>query len=272
MGILSVFITNYISLTFGFLASISRPKFLLIRFIRFFIRIYGVNLSEVKDPISSFNSFSEFFLRDLKSNARVVEDGFVSPVDGTLRNFGVIKEGEIHQIKDMSLSLSELLHSESRTQFYENGLFFNLYLSPKDYHHVHMPFNGELESINYFSGVLWPVNDLFLKARPKLFIENKRAVFNFNSEFGKFSIVMIGALNVGEILTPWDLAISKQFGYKDYTKEFSEKMFFKKGMKIGSFNLGSSVMLLVGEEFVKKGRVVGEIGSVLYGRELICYL
>lgn len=219
----------WLSAAFGFLTRIQLPKLLNTRIICWFAETYGVNLSEASKPPGEYRSLSDFFVRDLKEGLRPIGEGIVSPVDGTLRDLGPLGL-EISQVKGRDYSLAEFIGDAGLAQQLVGGQYANLYLSPKDYHHVHSPFNASLVQVRSIPGTLWPVNDWAIGAVDKLFLRNSRIVFVFQAEFGSAVLVMVGAYNVGDMRIVDVEGIPRMVG---------------KGSKIGTFMLGSSVVLLL---------------------------
>jgi phosphatidylserine decarboxylase len=239
-------ITRVISRLCGALAELPLPIFLRKPVIGGFSRLVGVDLSECSSPIEAFPSVQSFFLRDLKE--RAFGDSFVSPVDGTLSEYGVISKGELMQAKGRSYLLSELLGDGSLAAQFEGGLYLTLYLAPRDYHHVHAPKSGTIVEVRSISGALFPVNRWSVSTFDRVFSRNERVVLKLRvSDTTEIVMVMVGALNVGSLqlarkdLSPpaalWDLFFPRQIESRscDWRVELGER--------IGSFRLGSTVVL-----------------------------
>ena len=223
--------------------------------IAWFVKRYGVNMAEAANPdIASYASFNEFFTRPLKDNVRPLANGdFICPVDGAISQFGVIERDQILQAKGHHYSILALLAGQQviATKF-ENGHFACLYLSPKDYHRIHMPCNGALKSMTYVPGNLFSVNPTTAANVPNLFARNERVVCEFTSEkHGSFVMVLVGATIVGSMATVWHEAIdgakngiinpprSKNIRSWNY-----ENIHLKQGDEMGRFLLGSTVVML----------------------------
>ena len=193
-----------------------------------FIRSYRVNQSEITKPLRSYKTFRDFFVRELPAGARPIESEFVSPIDGTLRNIVEIQSGHTEIIKGQEYLIEELIEDSQLAREFENGRLYNFYLAPGDYHHVHAPAAGKVNSTKPISGNLWPVNDFSYKRVPKLFSKNERVVINFETDFGQMLIVLVGAMCVGKIKLV----------------EFSSNQCIGAGEKLATFYMGSSVILI----------------------------
>lgn len=221
--------------------------------IRWFIKRYNVNMSEAANPdITSYQSFNAFFTRPLAPNARPLADAkFICPVDGAISQFGHIEQDQIFQAKGHHYTTTALVGGDAGTaKQYENGLFACLYLSPKDYHRIHMPCDGRLLKMTYVPGDLFSVNPTTAQGVPGLFARNERVVCEFTSEqHGNFVMVLVGATIVGSMATVWHdatdsiinpprLAAVKTWSYAD------KNIRLKQGEEMGRFLLGSTVVML----------------------------
>ena len=230
--------------------------------IAWFVKRYGVNMAEAANPdIASYASFNEFFTRPLKDNARPLANGdFICPVDGAISQFWVVERDQIFQAKGHHYSILALLAGQQviETKF-ENGHFVCLYLSPKDYHRIHMPCNGALKSMAYVPGDLFSVNPTTAANVPNLFARNERVVCEFESAIhGTFVMVLVGATIVGSMATVWHEAID---GAKNgiinpprsnNLRSWSyENIHLKQGDEMGRFLLGSTVVMLFEKEALK---------------------
>lgn len=213
-----------------------------------FIKKYHVNMSEalVEDPCA-YPCFNDFFIRHLKPECRpLAKADLISPVDGLVSELGPIVTGQLIQAKGKNYSVQELLAcDESTAEQFGQGQFATLYLSPKDYHRVHMPIAGRLLSMNYIPGALFSVQPTTALVIPKLFARNERLVIFFETAIGPMAMVMVGATVVGAIGTAWhgDIKRRKQKVSFDYSK--GEKVnVLAQGDEMGYFKLGSTVVLL----------------------------
>jgi phosphatidylserine decarboxylase len=231
----------------GCLAEITEPK-IKNYIIQRFIKRFQVNMSEalVEDP-TSYPCFNEFFIRHLKPGCRpLAQADLISPVDGCVSEIGSIKEGQLVQAKGRCYSVSELLAcSNERAKQFINGQFATLYLSPKDYHRVHMPIDAELHSMTYVPGTLFSVQPATTRVIPKLFARNERLIIEFSTKIGTMMMVMVGATIVGAIGTSWhgDIERGKKNRYFDYSHAAVTKT-LAQGDEVGYFKLGSTVILL----------------------------
>lgn len=221
--------------------------------ITWFVKRYQVNMAEAANPdVASYKTFNEFFTRPLKGDARPLANAeFICPVDGAISQFGAIEKDQIFQAKGHSYSTTALVGGDKTlaTKF-ENGHFACLYLSPKDYHRIHMPCDGKLNSMTYVPGALFSVNPTTAQGVPGLFARNERVVCEFSSEqHGSFIIVLVGATIVGSMATVWHDApngiINPPRTCKPRTWSYHDKnITLKQGEEMGRFLLGSTVVML----------------------------
>ncbi len=216
--------------------------------ITLFSNIFHVNLDEAKnsDP-KSYTTFNEFFTRELKEGLRPVADSqIISPVDGTISEFGDIKNGQLLQAKGITYSLEQLLGgNKDRAKQYENGQFITIYLSPRDYHRIHMPCTGTLKEHIHIPGRLFSVAKHTVKTVKSIFARNERVVATFNTDYGSMSMVLVGAINVAAIETVWCGLITPPKGKTITHKSYKSKdIQIDKGMEMGRFNMGSTVILI----------------------------
>ncbi len=227
------------------------------RFIAWFAARYQVNMQEAANPdISSYKTFNEFFTRPLKAGARPLAQAiFICPVDGAISQFGHIEKDQIFQAKGHHYTTNALVGNQpALAKKFENGLFACLYLSPKDYHRIHMPCDGQLISMTYVPGKLFSVNPLTAQHVPGLFAVNERVVCEFNSEkFGRFVMVLVGATIVGSMATVWHDAedetnskiINPPRTKNPRTWHYAHRnITLKQGEEMGRFLLGSTVVML----------------------------
>lgn len=216
--------------------------------IRWFVKRYQVNMQEAANPdIASYTTFNAFFTRALKPGVRPLADATqICPVDGAISQLGRITQGQIFQAKGHQYSTRALLGGNTEmAQTYENGQFATIYLSPRDYHRIHMPCDGKLLSMTYVPGDLFSVNPATAANVPGLFARNERVVCEFENTEGKFVLVMVGATIVGSMGTTWHGIINpprsgdiRTWDYRKYNRTL------KQGDEMGRFLLGSTVVLL----------------------------
>ena len=218
-------------------------------FTRWFIKQYQVNLSEAEiENIEDFISFNDFFTRAIKPSLRPIsESDIISPVDGVVSQSGKIYNSQIVQAKGRKYSISALIADESFKEI-QNGSFATIYLSPKDYHRIHMPCDGALISMKYIPGDLFSVNQNTVASIDGVFARNERLVCMFDTDFGVMVFVLVGAIFVGSMQTSWEGLITppyakvvKKYDYKDRQIKLS------KGDELGRFNMGSTVIMLLPE-------------------------
>ena len=221
--------------------------------IGWFIKRYHVNMSEAENPdISSYPTFNDFFTRPLKAGAReFAKTDFICPVDGAISQFGKIEKDQICQAKNHRYSMLALLAgNQILANRFENGHFACLYLSPKDYHRIHMPCDGTLKSMAYVPGDLFSVNPNTAANVPNLFARNERVVCEFESEqHGTFVMVLVGATIVGSMATVWhdspNKVINPPRSKNIRTWTYTDKnIVLKQGEEMGRFLLGSTVVML----------------------------
>tara|TARA_R110002072_G_scaffold24505_3_gene83263 strand:- start:546 stop:1448 length:903 start_codon:yes stop_codon:yes gene_type:complete len=237
---------NLVSKIGGWFASIRWPGPLLRLQLRCYAWTWGANLEEVREPLTSFRSMQEFFVRQLKEGARPIdaaEDAFVSPCDGAWGASGVIEQGQLLQVKGRPYSLAELLGSEEEAQAYEGGHFATLYLSPKDYHRFHTPCAVRVTHSRYLPGTLWPVNSVGVYGVDGLFAQNERIVSTFEIGEHRLAYIPVGATVVGKVhLTYSDLTTNVRGGSREERHEPAVEL--AKGDEVGEFCFGSTVVLI----------------------------
>jgi phosphatidylserine decarboxylase len=225
------------------------------RVIPWFITRYGVNMAEAADPgAASYACFNDFFTRALRDGARpLAQADFVSPVDGAIIQCGRIQGDQLLQAKGHRYSTRALLGGDARLAArFDDGLFATLYLSPKDYHRVHMPCDGRLMRMIHVPGHLFSVNPTTARGVPGLFARNERVVCVFESAHGPFVLTLVGATIVGSIATVWHgvvnpprLAVVREWCYDDQIISLSQ------GDEMGRFLLGSTVVMLLPKNMLR---------------------
>ncbi|GMN89991.1 archaetidylserine decarboxylase [Francisella sciaenopsi] len=216
------------------------------------IKKFKIDISEAKESdISKYSSFNSFFIRELKDGLRPISSDkkvISSPADGVLSEFGDITNGNLIQAKGKTFTLQALIADSSTTDFTK---FATIYLSPKDYHRVHMPIDGKLTKMVYIPGKLFSVNQITAQNVDNLFARNERLVCYFNTEIGEVAVIFVGALLVAGIETVWHGKVAPSY-YKDIQIwDYNNDRFnieFKKGDTLGWFNFGSTVIVLMPNE------------------------
>lgn len=220
-------------------------------FIRRFAARYNVDMSEALEPdLGAYENFNAFFTRALKPGARPLDSdskSILCPADGGVSQLGPIHQDQIFQAKGHSYSLSDLLADEADAQTYIGGQFATVYLSPRDYHRVHMPFTGRLTKSVYVPGDLFSVNTRTAEQVPNLFARNERLVAHFETELGPMVVVLVGAMIVASIETVW--AGIEAIGPGVRVTDFGNAgPVLDKGAELGRFRLGSTAIVLFGPD------------------------
>ena len=216
--------------------------------IRWFVRRYGVNMAEAAEPnLAHYACFNDFFTRALKVGARpLAAASFVCPVDGTISQFGAIEHDQIFQAKGHRYSTTALVGGDAALAAeFEDGHFATLYLSPRDYHRIHMPCAAKLLRMTHVPGELFSVNPTTARGVPGLFARNERVVCVFESVHGLFVLTLVGATIVGSMATTWHGVVNpprpgvlREWHYEE------QDIAFALGDEMGRFLLGSTVVLL----------------------------
>jgi phosphatidylserine decarboxylase len=216
--------------------------------IRWFVRRYGVDMNEAADPdITHYTSFNDFFTRALKPGVRpMAQADLICPVDGAISQFGAIERDQIFQAKGHRYSTTALVGGDAAlAAHFQDGLFATLYLSPKDYHRIHMPCDGRLLRMIYVPGDLFSVNPTTARGVPGLFARNERVVCVFDTAHGPLVLALVGATIVGSMATVWHGVVNpprsssvREWSYSDQDVQL------KQGAEMGRFLLGSTVVML----------------------------
>jgi len=219
--------------------------------IRRFVAKYGVNMNEALDSdIASYPSFNAFFTRALKPGARpIAQADLVSPVDGAISQFGRIEGDQIFQAKGHSYTTTALVGGDAALAArFHQGSFATLYLSPRDYHRIHMPCDGRLRRMIYVPGELFSVNPATARGVPGLFARNERVVSVFDTARGPFVLVLVGATIVGSMATTWHGVVNPPRGGDVREWRYDEAAIaLSRGEEMGRFLLGSTVVMLFPE-------------------------
>lgn len=217
--------------------------------IRRFAARYGVDMSEAENPdLASYVSFNDFFTRPLRPGVRpLAKADFVCPVDGAISQFGTIDDRHIFQAKGHRFTTTDLVGGdEVLAEPFRHGYFANLYLSPRDYHRIHMPCAGRLLRMIHVPGALFSVNPVTARGVPNLFARNERVVCLFESEqHGPFVMVLVGATIVGSMATVWHGVVNAQRSGKIAEWSYDDQdIVLQQGEEMGRFLLGSTVVML----------------------------
>ena len=247
--------------------------------IRNFVKHYDVDLDEADNrDITAYENFNAFFTRALKSGARPTDadpDAVLCPADGRISQAGRIDHGRIFQAKGFDFGTGELLGDDARAAAYHDGSFITVYLSPRDYHRVHMPLAGELVETVHVPGRLFGVAPFAVAAIPRLFARNERLVCHFDSALGPFAVVLVGAMLVSGIATVWDGVAIPPYATAIVRRDCRGRgIWLKRGAELGRFEMGSTVIVLlaraklgrfsaqlVAEQAVRVGQKVGTLAQ-----------
>jgi phosphatidylserine decarboxylase len=260
----------------GLLASTSNPTIKNL-FIRWFVDRYKVDMSEAleEDP-TAYRNFNAFFTRALKPGARAIDpnvNSVISPADGAVSQLGRIESGRVFQAKGQTFSVLELLGGDAESaSAFADGEFITVYLSPRDYHRVHMPFAGTLTKMTYVPGDLFSVNTVTAEEVPRLFARNERVVCHFNTSVGPMVVVLVGAMIVASIETTW-AGLVAPLRRKIISTRYADvqPVHLAKGDELGRFLLGSTAIVLFPRgtvswnsdlaalEPVKMGEAIGQL-------------
>ncbi|MFC3549743.1 archaetidylserine decarboxylase [Lysobacter cavernae] len=213
-------------------------------------RKFGVNLAEAAQPDPrAYPSFNAFFTRALKPGARVADadpNTLLMPADGRISQCGPIDNGRIFQAKGQSFTAAELLGDDAAAEPFRNGLFATVYLSPKDYHRVHMPWTGTLRETVHVPGRLFSVGPKAVQHVPRLFARNERLVCHFDTDFGPMVMVMVGALLVSGVETVWSGVEIPRYGDAITVKDYrGANITLERFAEMARFNYGSTVIVLL---------------------------
>lgn len=209
---------------------------------------YGIRLDDaVIQNTAEFEHFNAFFTRELKAGARpIASNAIVSPADGKVSQSGAVREGRVVQAKGMDFSVEELLGDATEAALYEGGQFATIYLSPRDYHRVHMPLAGTLRRTTHVPGRLFSVAPKIVESIPRLYARNERLCLLFDTEHGPMALVFVGAIFVSSIQTVFEGEVTPPYAarirHRDFDRERAPR--FATGEEVGRFNMGSTVIVL----------------------------
>ncbi len=244
-------------------------------FMRWFVRHYRVDMSLAQEPnLDSYANFNAFFTRALRPDARPIVSGETTaacPVDGAVSQAGPIHADRIFQAKGQDYSLLQLLGGNQQwAEKFTDGSFATLYLSPRDYHRIHMPLDARLRAMSHVPGRLFSVNAATARVIPGLFARNERVVTYFDTEAGPMAMVLVGAIFVASIETVWAGEITPPAGKQVRHWDFQggDARDFAKGEEMGRFNMGSTVIVLFGRDAVQWGDSIKAGAPVRMGQHL----
>ncbi len=217
-----------------------------------FAKAFDVDMDDAVNPdLASYSTFNKFFTRALKPEARPIASGvdeIASPADGRISAIGDINEARIFQAKGRDYSLLQLLGGDGEaTERLGNGRFATIYLSPRDYHRLHMPLSGRLIKQTYVPGRLFSVGPHTVRALPDLFARNERVIAQFETQHGLMALVLVGAMNVAAIETVWHGLVTppQQANISNENYQGDKALELKRGDEMGRFNMGSTIIVLL---------------------------
>ncbi|MDH5547235.1 MAG: archaetidylserine decarboxylase [Gammaproteobacteria bacterium] len=252
----------------------SRSKWFKNWLIGFVVKNYHVDMRDAQEenPLS-YETFNHFFTRALKPSARPLCEGETNvacPVDGTVSQAGKIEHGKIFQAKGRSYTLLELLGGDkSLCEPFKDGSFATIYLSPRDYHRIHTPLAGELKHMVHVPGRLFSVSPATTRAVPSLFARNERVVSIFETCYGPMAVILVGAIFVSSMETVWAGTITPPYGSRVVTTNYAPgSQTLARGDELGRFNMGSTVIVLFGQNKVEWVKNILPGGSVQMGQHL----
>jgi phosphatidylserine decarboxylase len=246
---------GFISRVFGYMSLIYFPSAIMKRIITWYSTKYGVNLDEAEIPSGGFKNLNSFFTRKLKKDARKIdaaEKTITSPTDSRVDRFGDIKKDIILQAKGIDYSLYELIPSAEAEKFVD-GKYITLYLSPGDYHRIHSPVTGQITGFFNIPGKLYTVQDFMVKGFKGLFSVNERLITYIQTSKGVVAVCKIGAMNVGKISLSYNNCVTNRFFRRknEFFYPADKRPVINKGDEVGTFNLGSTVILLFQKNMIK---------------------
>ncbi|VAX10652.1 Phosphatidylserine decarboxylase [hydrothermal vent metagenome] len=244
--------------------------------IRQAIKLYNIDMHLAAEPDpSTYRCFNDFFTRALRPDARPLateKDAILCPVDGTVSQAGQIEGGRIFQAKGHDYSLEELVGGdEELAKAFADGSFATIYLSPKDYHRIHIPLTGKLKKMLHIPGRLFSVSPSTTRTVPRLFSRNERIVNLFETEAGPVAVIMVGAIFVASMDTVWTgtvAPLSRSVRDWSYTGETSAPPEFERGAEIGRFNMGSTVILLFGKDVMEWSQTMQADNQICMGERI----
>ena len=239
------------------------------------IKTFNVNMTEAAEPNpKQYATFNAFFTRSLADGVRPIdadENSVVSPADGQISEMGSIQQGQLLQAKGKSFSLNQLLGGDAElTDAFTDGSFMTVYLSPKDYHRVHMPWGGTLKSMTYVPGALFSVNQTTAEQVDGLFARNERVICSFDTDKGPMVVILVGAMIVGSIETVWAGQVSppkRQLTTVNYQQP-QEPPAFEKGDEMGRFKMGSTAIILFAKDAVEWDSELSASSDVNMGQKV----
>jgi phosphatidylserine decarboxylase len=262
--------TSVISNAFGKFASKPFPPIIQHMINASYVKLMGLDMSEFREP-ASYKTLNALFTRALEVERPMPEDknALISGVDALVTDYGTITDGKAYQIKGMSYSIERLFgeyHKEAAS-WVDGGEFMNFYLSPKDYHRYHMPYDLKIHALTHIPGKLYPVNFPLLRNKKDLFIENERVVIECEDNQGRMHVlVLVGALNVGKMIVTFEPKVQTNSDIREPQHYRYENVSLQRGELFGWFEMGSTIL-----HFAQKGAITPELAvnqKVRFGEEV----
>lgn len=227
------------------------PKKLSQAAIKAYVKMYDINLDEIEKPLGEYGTLGEFFSRALKEGARPIQGDLVHPCDGRLIQRGSIHDGTLIQAKGKIYRMDEFVPDNPWMDDFEQGQFLTYYLAPFNYHRVHSPLESQVLWAQVIPGELWPVNSWSVKRIDGLYVVNERVAVGLQTERGKAILVMVGATNVGSMSFSFDESIktNQRPRIEKYLRTYTEPQALNAGQELGTFHMGSTVVLLLDKGF-----------------------
>lgn len=255
---------NVASRIAGYLARISYPAFAVRLFIKIYVKFYKIDISKFIVPDKFFKNFNEFFTRQYKSSEIDIQKGVISPVDGYLLDRGMVKSGLTITVKNRDYYLTDLLGQEYK----DLSSYAVLYLDPGNYHRVHASFDLSIYEIQYLPGTLRSVKTKVIYKKDRVYCRNERIVIIGDSKYGKFYMILVGALLVGKVRLSFESGLFTNIrkGIAS-SKKYPKPICIKKGQELGYFELGSSVVMLMEDKSLAQIKLK-ETHPVRFGEHL----
>lgn len=242
------------------------------RFIKPYISFFRINTEEIERPLADYPHLTAFFTRKLKQGARPISthpDAVISPVDGKVAQVGAIHQGTLIQAKHINYTVEQLLGcSQEKAKRFEGGTFLTIYLSPRDYHRIHMPIDGELTHLTYVPGRLFPVNSIGVHHVQGLFTKNERIITYANTPAGEMALIKVGAFIVGSVKVGYGEHTTNVKGGRMYSRDLPDKPLYQKGEEVGLFEFGSTVILLFEKDRIVLDKKIVEGTDVKFGEQI----
>lgn len=259
---------NKVSRFSGWLANCYLPLLIRVSVLKAFVALFGIQLQEAEKTLETYPSINAFFTRALNPQCRPLcaeSNALLCPVDGRVQEFGTLSKNTLVQAKGVDYTLEQLIPTTIASQFVD-GHFITYYLAPYDCHRIFSPVSGEITGVCHVPGLLYPVREPCISQVPGLYTQNERVITYIQTSKGKVAVVKVGALNVGHISTPFDPSIRSNLPHlQRLEKEYPQPIPIQKGEWLGTFHLGSTVVLIFEKDMIIPD---WHYGSVQYGQKI----